>query len=219
MRVNKPKVEYKLALQEKPQESILAYYYKTNNLTRIKLLNTRLIIANNNIRHEIPFKTKRVKYTAICKKTIKIVKESKLSFFYPVFLLNFFYSRLHNFIIFAPRSWIPSTTILIFSLNFIIFPPQYYSLLHNFIIFPSPPPPHFYCFPSSSSSSSSSPSFLLFSLHHQHHHRHHISITFPPPPPPPPPPYFYCFPSTTTTDINNNKNDKKQITIKKNSDT
>ena len=35
MRVHKPKVEYKLALQEKPQGCILTYYYKTNNLTRI----------------------------------------------------------------------------------------------------------------------------------------------------------------------------------------
>ena len=35
MRVHKPKVEYKLALQEKSQGSILTYYYKTNNLTRI----------------------------------------------------------------------------------------------------------------------------------------------------------------------------------------
>ena len=35
MRVHKPKVEYKLALQEKPQGSTLTYYYKTNNLTRI----------------------------------------------------------------------------------------------------------------------------------------------------------------------------------------
>ena len=35
MRVHKPKVEYKLALQEKPQGSKLTYYYKTNNLTRI----------------------------------------------------------------------------------------------------------------------------------------------------------------------------------------
>ena len=29
MRVRKPKVEYKLALQEKPEGSILTYYYKT----------------------------------------------------------------------------------------------------------------------------------------------------------------------------------------------
>ena len=35
MRVHKPKVEYKLALQEKPQGSTLTYYYKTNNLTSI----------------------------------------------------------------------------------------------------------------------------------------------------------------------------------------
>ena len=54
MRVHKPKVEYKLALQEKPQGSILTYYYKT----------------------------KRIKYTVIWKKSIKIVKESKPSFFF-----------------------------------------------------------------------------------------------------------------------------------------
>ena len=35
MRVHKPKVEYKLALQERPRERILTYYYKTNDLTRI----------------------------------------------------------------------------------------------------------------------------------------------------------------------------------------
>ena len=139
MRVRKPKVEYKLALQEKPQWSTLTYYYKTNNLTRINWLNTRLIIASNKIRHEIPFKTKRVKYTAIWKKSIKIVKESKLSFFYHVSLLNFFYSLLHNFIIFAPHSWISSSTILIFSLIFL------FSLLT--VIIPS-----------------SASSFLLFSL-------------------------------------------------------
>ena len=52
MRVRKPKVEYKLALQEKPQGSILTYYYKTiNNLTRINWLNKRLITASNIIKH------------------------------------------------------------------------------------------------------------------------------------------------------------------------
>ena len=80
-RVHKPKVEYKLAPQEKPQGSILTYYYKTNNLSGINWLNTRRIIASNKSRHEIPFKTKRFKYTAIWRKSIKIVKESKLSFF------------------------------------------------------------------------------------------------------------------------------------------
>ena len=35
MRVHKPTVAYKLALQEKPQGSILMYHYKTNNLARI----------------------------------------------------------------------------------------------------------------------------------------------------------------------------------------
>ena len=167
MRVHKPKVEYKLALQEKPQGSILTYYYKTNNLTRINWLNTRLIIASNKIRHEIPFKTKRVKYTAIWKTTIKIVKESKLSFFTPFpssfFLFpppQFYYFRSSfvnkslldncNILLF----FILSTTILIFSFNFIIF-------LSSMLLFP---PPQFYYFPfSSSSSSSSSSSFLFFS--------------------------------------------------------
>ena len=91
MRVHKPKVEYKLAPQEKPQGSILTYsFYKTNNLTRINWLKTRLIIASNKIRDEIPFKTKTVKYTAIWKKSIKTVKESKPSFFF------FFFYTAHN---------------------------------------------------------------------------------------------------------------------------
>ena len=117
MRVHKPKVECKLALQEKPQGSILTYYYKRKNLTRINWLNTRLIIASNKTRHEIPFKTKRVKYTALWKKSIRIVKESKLSFFYHVSLLNFFF--------------IPSSTILLFSLLILEFPP------HHLYCFPS----------------------------------------------------------------------------------
>ena len=148
MQVHKPKVEYKLALQEKPQGSIMTFYYKTNNLTRINWLNTRLIIASNKIRHEIPFTTKRVKYKAIWKKSIKIVK--------PRFPPQFFLFHPPQFYLFSllilkippPQLkyfpsifFIPSTTILIFSLNFTIFPPQcYYSLLHNFIIFPPPPP-------------------------------------------------------------------------------
>ena len=130
MRVHKPKVKYKLALQEKPQGSILTYYCKRKNLTRINWLNTRLIIASNKIRHEIPFKTKRVKYTAIWKKSIKIVKESKLSFFTTFPSSIFFYSLLHNFVIFAPHSWIPSSSSLLFSL-----------LLFIFIVYPPPPPP------------------------------------------------------------------------------
>ena len=156
MRVHKPKVEYKLALQEKPQGSILAYYYKTNNLTRINWLNTRLIIA----------KTKRVKYTAIWKKTIKIVKESKLSFFTPfpsaIFLFpppQFYYFRssfvnplLHNCNIFP---------LFFYSHhhNFNIFP-QFYNFPSSMLLFP---PAQFYYFPLSFSFSST---FLLFSHHH-----------------------------------------------------
>ena len=102
MQVHKPKVEYKLALQVKPQGSIWTYYYKTNNLTRINWLNTRLIIASNK--------------KAIWKKYIKIVKTKEAIFFYHVSLLSFFYSLLHNFIIFAPHSWIPSSSSLLFSL-------------------------------------------------------------------------------------------------------
>ena len=128
MRVHKPKVEYKLALQEKPQGSILAYYYKTNNLTRINWLNTRLIIASNKIRHEIPFKTKRVKYTAIWKTTIKIVKESKVSFFTP-FPSSFFLFPPPQFYYF--RSSFVNKSLL-HNCNIFLF---FYSLHHNFNIF------------------------------------------------------------------------------------
>ena len=38
MQVHKPKVEYKLALQEKPQGSILTYYKTINNLTKDQLI-------------------------------------------------------------------------------------------------------------------------------------------------------------------------------------
>ena len=126
MRVHKPKVEYKLALQEKPQGSTLKY-----NLTRINWLNTRLIIASNKIRHEIPFKTKRVKYTAIWKKSIKIVKESKPSFFFT--LRTMFYLRIP-----LPFQFYFPPQFFSFSLlyNITIFPPQcFYSLLHNFLLF------------------------------------------------------------------------------------
>ena len=100
---------------------------------------------------------------------------------------QFFYSLLHNFIIFAPHSRIPSSTILIFSLNFFFIPSTTILIFSlNFIIVP-PPPPHFYCFPSSSSSSS----FLLFSLLL-------LLLIFVFPPPPPPPPHFYSFPSSSS---------------------
>ena len=137
-------------------------------------------------------KQNRVKYTAIWKKSMKIVKESKLSFL-PRFPPQFFNSLLHNFIIFAPHFWIPSSTILIFSLNFFyslqhnfnIFPqfyyfrPQcYYSLLHNFII-------------SLFSVIIPSSTILLFSLL-----LFLISIVFPRSPP-----HFDCFPSSSSSTI------------------
>ena len=111
MRVHKPKVEYKLALQEKPHGSILTYYYKTNNLTRINWLNTRLIIASNKIRHEMPLKTKRVKYTTIWKKSIKTVKESKLSFF--ITFPSSIFSLQHNFNIFPHFCCFPCKQLLV----------------------------------------------------------------------------------------------------------
>ena len=123
MWVHKPKVEYKSALQEKPQGNILTYYYTTNNLTRINWLNTRLIIASNNIRHEIPFKTKRVKYTAIWKKSIKIVKESKPSFF------------LHC----AQCFTYPSPFSILFPSSMFLFPtPQFYYFPSSMFLFPPP---------------------------------------------------------------------------------
>ena len=116
MRVHKPKVECKLALQEKLQGSISTYYYKRKNLTRINWLNTRLIIASNKTRQGIPFKTKRVNYKALWKKSIGIAKESKLSFFTTFPSSIFFYS---------------SSTILLFSLLNLEFPP------HHLYCFPS----------------------------------------------------------------------------------
>ena len=112
---------------------------------------------------------------------------------------QFFYSLLHNFIIFSPQC--------------------FYSLLYNFYYFPSSmlfiPLPHLH--------------LLIYSIYFSIHkyidflstlHRPHIDPTLnffltqlreswnytPPPPPhfycfpppPPPPPHLYCFPSTTT---------------------
>ena len=47
---------------------------------------------------------------------MKIVKESKLFFFTLRFPPPYFYSLLNNFIIFPPQCFIPSSTILLFSL-------------------------------------------------------------------------------------------------------
>ena len=196
MRVHKPKVEYKLALQEKPQGSILAYYYKTNNLTRINWLNTRLIIASNKIRHEIPFKTKRVKYTVIWKKSIKIVKESKLSFFFYI-AHNVLLTPLPFQFYFPPQFFLfSSPQFYYFPSSMFLFPPSQFLLFSLLNVSyspppPPPPPPHFYCFLLTTTTAT----FLLFFLHHHPHH--HISIVFSTPPPPPP--HFYCFPSTSTT--------------------
>ena len=129
MRVHKPKVEYKLALQEKPQGSILTYYYKTNNLTRINWLNTRLIIASNKIRHEIPFKTKRVNTQRFERNLLKQSKKAN----HPIFL-----HCAQCFTYPSPFSILFPSSIFSFSLfhNFIIFPPQcFYSLLHNYLLF------------------------------------------------------------------------------------
>ena len=127
----------------------------------------------------ILFKTKRVKYTAIWKKSIKIVEESKPSFF--------FYISHYVLLTPLPFQFYFSPQFFLLLHNFIIFPPQcFYSLLHNFYFFPSsmffipllhllisivfsppPPPPHFYCFPSTTTTTTTT--FLLFSLHHHYH--------------------------------------------------
>ena len=116
----------------------MTYYYKTNNLTRINWLNTRLIIASNKIRHEIPFKTKRVKYTVIWKKSIKIVKESKPSFFYiahNVLLtpLPFqFYFPPQFFLFPSPKFYyFPSSMFFIPLLHFLIY--SIYFSIHKYI--------------------------------------------------------------------------------------
>ena len=126
-------------------------------------------------------------------------------FLISLFIFNFppqfFYSLLHNFIIFPPHSWIPSfSTILSFyhfssSSAFLLFSLHHHHHHHHIsIVFPPlpppppTPPPHFYCF-SSTTTTTTTATFLLFLLHHHHHH-HHISIVFPPPP------HFYCFHSS-----------------------
>ena len=103
----------------------------------------------------------------------------------PLSFFIFYFPPLHNFVIFPPQFFIPSCTILLFSLLLINF---FYSLLHNFVILiPSsfvnslvlynsklfPPPLLLEFLP---------PQFLLFSL---------LNLDFPPPPPPPH--LFYIF--------------------------
>ena len=90
-----------------------------------------------------------------------------LSLFNFIALLNYFYSLLHNFIIFPPQCS--------------------YSLLHNFYHFPSSmflfPPPQFLLFSLLNAFYSSPPQILLFSL---------LKVFYSSPPPPPPP-HFDCF--------------------------
>ena len=151
------------------------------------------------------FKTKRVKYTAIWKKSIKIVKESKLSFF-TTFPSSIFYSLLHNFIIFVPHSWIPSSTILIFSLNFFILSTKIliFSLLLILLymfsiqdhIYPTSTLPlhRLHIDPTSilhrpqiDPTSTLYTKLFLTQLREKWNYM------------PPPPSHFYCFPSTSTT--------------------
>ena len=136
------------------------------------------------MRHEIPFKTKRVKYTVIWKKSIKTVKESKppfflftlrtmfylpLSLFNYISLLNFFNSLLHNFIIFPPQYFYSLLHNFYSFLSSMFFIPHlhlhlHFHLLISIVFSPPPPPPHFYCFPSSSSSSFSFSLLLIGSM-------------------------------------------------------
>ena len=132
MRVHKPKVEYKLALQEKPQGSILTYYDKTNNLTRINWLNTRLIIANNKIRHEIPLKQKESNTQRFERNLLKYSKKASY-LFVPRFPPQFFCLH-HNFNIFPHFYCFPSSSS---SSSFLLFS----LLLLILIVFPPPPPP------------------------------------------------------------------------------
>ena len=132
------------------------------------------------------------------KESIKIVKESKRSFFlHYVFRLNVFILSssilifsllLHNFNLSPPppHSWISSSsTIFIFSLLNLDFPlpPQFYysPSSSSFILLFFHPQIHRPHIDPTSTLDYFSMVKLLFSLHH------HISIVFPPPPPPPPP--------------------------------
>ena len=92
-----------------------------------------------------------------------------LSPFNFISLLNFFYSLLHNFIIFPPQCFYSLLHNVYYFPSSMFFIPLLHHHLHLHLLIsivfpppPPPPPPHFCCFPSSSSSTSSS--CLLFSL-------------------------------------------------------
>ena len=103
-----------------------------------------------------------------------------LSLFNFISLLIFFYSLLHNFIIFPPQCFYSLLHNFYYFPSSMFFIPLLHLHLHLYLLIsivfsPPPPPPHFYCFLSTTTTTTTA-TFLLFSLHH---HRH-ISIVFPP---------------------------------------
>ena len=111
-------------------------------------------------------------------------------------LLNFFYSLLHNFIIFPPQFFIPSSSFILY-----IFPSKYIDPLSTLHRPDIDPRLNFFqhsfvkLHTTTTFFHRHTTTFLLFSLHHHHnsivslHHHHHISIVFSQPPP-----HFYSFP-------------------------
>ena len=119
-------------------------------------------------------------------------------FYLPLSLFIVIFLLFHNFIIFPPHSWIPSSTILNFShlLLIVDFPPLQFLLFSVLNLdFPPPPPPHlFYTFfhpqihrPHIDPTSTLDSTFFqhcfvnsetLYNHHHISffHHHHHISI-------------------------------------------
>ena len=100
-------------------------------------------------------------------------------------LLNFFYSLLHNFIIFPPQFFIPSSSFILY-----IFPSKYINPLSTLHRPDIDPRLNFFqhsfvkLHTTTTFFHRHTTTFLLFSLQH-----HHISIVFSPPPP-----HFYSFP-------------------------
>ena len=147
-------------------------------------------------------------------------------------LLNFFYSLLHNFIIFPPQLFIPSSSFILY-----IFPSKYIDPLSTLHRPDIDPRLNFFqhsfvkLHTNTTFFHRHTTTFLLFSLQHHHNsivslhhhhisivslHHHHISIVFSPPPP-----HFYSFPKRQarfrpkrTTSGQNSQNQAKKAKLK-----
>ena len=201
MRVRKPKVEYKLALQLDPREHLENSQRNQAIFSFLPRFPPQFFL--------FPFST------ILSFSLLNVFIPSSTIFYY--FPSSMFLIPLHhNFNIFPQFHYFPSSMLLFPPLQFYYFPSSsspssssssllLFSLLHLLILF--------FLFllilivligsmwgrcrvdvGSMWGRCRVDVGSLLFSLLLLH-----IFIVFSPPPPPPPPPHFYCFPSTTTT--------------------